>query len=888
MAWILAGTILAITSVTAPVVALEVVVAGAPYTLRDHPRVLFDGPNGALTATLADPDGPGPKVSAQASPAHPAFAAISDSGLRPCVADDPPCSDGDLAANVLLAALDWFMDNRQSASLRAAKHWLQHLDTLATPGFGFSCDLAAAGCGIAPQAARAAADLPFYALAYTLIHSQLSDAERMAFARRMLNDDDPATGATCRNQLQPVPAGSASADDDASPALRNGTMYALEDWTPDHCGLVWRLRHEAGNVRGRTIGFAATRLTASITAEQMSIRVASTADLPQRVPFLLSLDAAEVVTVRSIDGTTLNVDRGAAGTRPQPFFSGKPVWFTRCLPEVGTDTPTSGAVAEKLFAYAFIGNALADTSAAARELLDAAVDDWRTHVLPANKDMWTGFQQGGSSESGTAMQLTPNAAMAAMLKGFAGEPVLDPSDGLWLRSTVAAQLLTTLPTDATKFLPWGDPANATSPRYGSHLWAPLLAGLYGATSAEAGHWNHWQRSTGQFAAANLARQENLRLAALALIYLRQADPVRDYTEEIPPHHAFTRVDGNPSRALGAWVSRTGWSRPDDTIVFTSLFTGGWRGGHLGFGAPAAYRIFKGGWVLTENGEHETGAGDDTNMPILGERSDLTAARLLTPLRSLDDDVHGAFSYVQVNAQAAYHARASAARVLRSLVHLKKPGTRDYVVVYDSLQSGEPRRKALHLHFDKSPGEAGSMTSTTLPTFDWTGPDRRLSTTVLLPKAGEVVARYESLPAAHRLALCASVDGETCDEENIVTAFLVVHRPTVNVAEAMPPVRLLDDVSAGYVAVQIEGADPKVVVFPAAGMPTSGVALTTTFAGTAQMLFTALEAGLYDVVVGGSTVCAGVAATAAGEAVYCEAGGGEVRVTRVGPLPRANQ
>lgn len=836
-----------------PAAATTVRLAGADHELAAHPRLLFDGPSGARVAALADPDGAGPKVSVRAAAANPPFAAVAD--LRACVAATPPCVRDTLAADTLLAALDWFMDRSQQASLRAARHWLDNIETLVTPGHGFGCSEGEPDCGIGAASDRVAADLVLVSLAYTLVRSEMAPVARADLARKLLNGV-PGT-APCRNQR---------------------TAAGVAAWTADTCGLVWRLQRDADNLRGRSIGFAATSLAAAVAPEQTTLRVTSPAALPATPPYLLSLDGIEVVRIVAAAGADLEGERGVAGTRAGSFRSGVPVYAAHTLPATGTADAVRSGVVARLAAYAFVGNAFADDSPAAAALFAAAADDWLTQVQPKNRDMWTGFQQGGSGAFGST-QLGANAALTALLRQVGGAAA-DRSGGAWLRNAVPAYLMTTLPGDPTRFLPWGEPATAASPDFGGQLWAPLLVALYGPESIEAQHWNHWQREVAQrWTPEVFARPENRAHAALALAFADADDPRRDYTAELPLQRAFRAVDGNPSRALAAWVSREGWRDAADTLVFQSLFAGGWGRDHAGAGAPGAYRIYAGGWLLGENGPNDTGAGVDTNMPLFGGTADLTPSRLLSVQRELDDDPHGAVAYLQLNSQAAYHARASAARALRSLVHFKKPGTRDYVVVYDSLQSVEPRAKTIHLHYDVSPEEESAMTSAQLPTLVWTGPDRRLSTTVVLPRPPQVAATYSREAHAHRVALCASVDGTTCAVDNIDAAFLVVHRPATAVDDTMPPVRLIEKVDPGFVAVQIEGRDAKVAVFPAAGVSRPGVTLETSHAGVAQLLVTGLQAGTYDVRVDGGGGCEGIVVKPSAEALACEVGAGVVRVTR---------
>lgn len=840
--------------------ATTVTIAGHPYELGPHPRVLFDGPAGTIVARLKDPDGSGPRVAPQATTANPAYSALI-AQVRSCVAATPACTPSPLAETVALTALDWFMDNSQQRSLTAAKGWLAHIETLAAPGSGFGCDLQAAECGDARVSDALAADLGFLALAYTLVRGALSGEERTAFAHKMLNGVD---GAPCRNQLQ---AGE------------------LKKWDEGTCGLVWMLQHDQANPRGKTIGVKTTKLATSIAADQTSIALASTADLPQRFPYYLSLNGAEIVQVVRSDGGGLEVARAQLGTTAAAMFAGRPVYFSRTMPSIGVTDYAGSAVLQKLFGYAFIANALADDEHAAVTLFEDVVDDWLNLVLPKNKDMWTGFQQGGSSDFGSARQLTQNAALTAMLKQLKGTPALDESNGNWLKAAVPAYLYSTLPPAPRSFVPWGEPALAVSSSPFSHQWAAILSGLYGADDQDVSSWNHWQRKVSKhYREKSLSERGSERFLLFALIYNQESDPSFDYTARYPRQRAFDTVDGTPSYALSAWISRSGWERADDTVLFATAFPSGWSDDHMGSGAPAAFKIYKNGWVLTENTETDTGVGTDTNMVIFGEQANLAPSRQISIVRKASDEAHSSYTYILMSSLASYHAKAAAIRALRSIVHLKKRGTRDFIVVYDALGSSAGQRKTINLYFDKSPHERSTMTSARLPGLVWTGPNRRLSATVVLPSGKQVFAQHAETPHAHHVALCASTDGQSCDPNNIESSFLLVYRPAADPKESMPAVRMLDDIDAGHVGVEILASDPKVAVFPKAGMPLREVSFTTTYARNGQVLITGLEAGIYDIRRNGEVVCAGISVSAASEAAYCELASGAIVASRRAPLP----
>ncbi len=892
--------------------------------------MLLAGPDDARVRELADPDGDGPEVAPVAAVGGTVYRGLRNR-VQACTRRESPCDQRMFAADAALAALDWFMDRSRTSSLEFARERLARVDELAFPGSGFACDRSRSDCGVPVAIDERVDDLVYLALTYTLIRDQLVDGERSRFARKMLHGWD----APCRNQLQPTDAAEAKVVDDGRAVVGRGldaiapgtrvylvpeqgrgwwaevveggserlelaapvggfdaeaategravSIAVVADWNQETCGYVWVLLHGAQNPRGRTLGFSEAMLMQDVGVDASVLEIAAGDEFPDRAPFALSIAGREVVEVTAIEGDRLQVRRGRFATTRQPAAAGTPVYFTRALPNVGTMDFSAGAVAATLFAYASVGSALAGDDPVAERLVDVAVDDWLTLVEPKNRDMWTGFHQGGSGSTGVDRQLTSNAGLTLLTRNLQGTPSLDRSEGGWLRNAVAAFLYTTLPDEPARSLPWGPPAQATSPDFFAHRWAPLLVGIYGAGGSESAAWNFWQRQVAsEFRADVLGSARATRWLPMAVLFFRADDPISDYREAYPRQRFFGAVDGNPSHALATSVSRTGWREPDDTLLYTMMFSAPWTPDPDTLGAPTAYKIYKRGWLLTENGANDTGVGLDTNMPVFGDEVVLTKFPLVATVNRMSDEESGSFTYFQINNQAAYHARMCATRVARSVVHLKKVGTRDYVIVYDTLLSFCPKTKSIRMHFDKPQAETSVMSSSALPRLVWTGADRRLSTEVVLPRPGGVVAKYESLPRTHRVTLCVSADGATCDDENLESAFLIVHGPSADPRDEMPEVRLLDGVTSGFVAVQIAGADPKVAVFPADGTPATEISFRSTHQGTAQALITGLKPGVYDVDVDGATACGAVDVRPSQEAVYCELPAGEVTARRRAP------
>ena len=493
------------------------------------------------------------------------------------------------------------------------------------------------------------------------------------------------------------------------------------------------------------------------------------------------------------------------------------------------------------------------------------------------------LQQGGSSNYGSGRQLSENAYVTAILKSFSGSPSLDRSGGNWFKNAVPAYLYSTLPDYESRFLPWGQPDVAQTADYGTQRWAPvMLAGIYGPSSTETKYWNHWQRTvTRQYTPANLISGANSRLVPFAMIYLQESDPQADYKRAYPHQRAFTSVDGDPGYALQAWISRTGWSSSNDTLVFATAMPSSWTTDHIGKQPAGAYKIYKKGWLLTEDGPHHTGAAADSNMPLFGGGGADAPVRLTSIDGNQSDDTNNAYTFVRINMAPAYARTATATRALRYLIHFKKAGTQEYIVAYDDLASSSGTSKTVNLYFDKTPGEASAMTSSSAPSLVWTGPNRRLSTAVVLPETTALVSSYAAnLPYSHKVSLCASRDGVTCDATNTSCEFLMVHRPSNSVLDGMPFVSALETIESGFLGVQIAGADPKVAVFPRSNASARSVGFRTSHPGSAQVFVTGLASGTYDFRRDGDVICGAVQVASTG-GLYCESPSGGIRVIPTG-------
>jgi hypothetical protein len=116
---------------------------------------------------------------------------------------------------------------------------------------------------------------------------------------------------------------------------------------------------------------------------------------------------------------------------------------------------------------------------------------------------------------------------------------------------------------------------------------------------------------------------------------------------------------------------------------------------------------------------------------------------------------------------------------------------------------------------------------------------------------------------------------------VLSEFLVVHMPGLSSSPVLPPTTLLTTAGLNFHGVQIEGDDPKVVLFARGGVFQHGAGFVTTHGGTAQILVTGLAAGTYDVFRNGAPVASGVAVENRDNTLYFESTSGSFVVLRTG-------
>lgn len=931
------------------------------YTLNDHPRIFLDGSSGTLTADFKDPDGSGGSVAPRATVGDEVFDAMV-AVVRPCVSDYLNCSvgsgDGYMVA---FAALDWYMDNTQTASLTAAKYWINNVEKLYIIGSHggltteFGCAWGANSCDQASYPDWAALDYIHIAFAYSVIRSELTAGQRTTFSQKMLNVPTMHNGdGGCDDQLELVSGATANyttgastitgsgftgmtngrivvvkpkilttnagwgiidtVDNDGQITLTEpleyynggnwgstsgGIIYELQPWTSSTCGAVYMMMNERNAYYGTFGEQYTTGLAETVAAGATSFDVDDASGFPT-APFVIYTSlGGEYMRVTNVASNTLTVTRGYWGSPDVIHYSTRSVSFRRWYPR-GTEgeNVTQNKFITKMAGIAAVALALADEDGtAANYWMTHIVQSMANYTMPDIRLQWTGFTNAGNRYqfARTIPNLGKILVMLRDMTVVGGAPSLDLTNGNFWKNIVDATLYLSYPNYSTAgqgsyldIMGWGQSTLGSPEKWNQH-WIGLTQYLYpGSDQAKYLRW--WTENTAQFYDQTFLTTNAgyYRMIFDFLLFLRSDDTTTDYRSVYAKTKAFNVVDDPPGQPRGAWVSRSGFTSANDTlIVAESRQQGGSpysdnTSDHNGFPYtnPGAYRIYKVGYLMTANGVYDIGQDDDTNMLLFGGVHNVKPDGywLEDWIDRADSDAD--WGAARINLTNVYVAGANASRALRYLVHLRG-GANDYLVVYDDMASSSGNTKSFNLDYD----EDCSTFTTALPNVVCRAADRSLLTDVIYPSGSGVAKSTSSLTYAERLTLCASSDGSTCDATNTAADFLLVHMPLAAPTGNMPTVSGLGTIDADFRGVQIEDATmPAVAVFPKVGQEYDGLTFTSSYSGTGANLVMGLEPGIYDVSLTGTGIVANDVSVDGDGTLYWESAAGDIVITQEGQPP----
>ena len=709
-----------------------------PVTLREHPRVWLDGPSGTITSGLA-------AKAVTGNPPWDDIVATVNQNANSYLQPDPA-----LAAymgnaqwqQTTGAALKWFVTGDATA-LAEAKAFLLDLDNVSSYG-RLGCDLAVSQCGAnGAQTDYGATDAPYIMQAYSIIRSQFTPAEKQKFLDMVLNDNQyayPTTEPQCGNQAK---NGIGTVSTVAGTKIISYSDPAMDS--------VWTV--------GTQIWLTSNSFIGKITAVNTDARTITT-DLAQSTNAAIGTKG---------DVSFYYIKPWASGDcgfvwymKHHAYWPG-PVgaWYYNGGPNNYLAGTTYGGasnswthnhhVARALTAVS-IGVALADDDPRARDLLEMAYNWFFDRVYTTGKAYWSGMAQ---QNEGYFMGrvYTGMAGSVAIANASLGIDLF--SDG-WLKNSLLYMIYGNLPHRYERPR-YGPPNSGAQQLYPTQYVGMFIGmGLY-AGSDEAGYAYKLTRdvlplasnvSQKMWTAAGLNRQgavpfiftdpsaSSLSLNNLPRQVVLNSSPVAKY----------------PAANTSVMISRTGWpsgiASNSDTwtwLYAPDQYTGGLI--NSGGGAPLHYDIIKNRWLFAGDwGVDNCGTGvfcyaqdlDKTAYIEIGGTNNLVQATGVVnqnlEISRFAGDSQNRYAYALGDATAAYKAAVGPIRVHRHFLDLKKPGTQQFIVVFDDVRTSTPQLKRTFLQYPQNggTGEGNTAYDSASGTIVSNSPNASLVSKVLLP------------------------------------------------------------------------------------------------------------------------------------------------------------
>jgi len=413
------------------------------YTLKAHPRVWLDGPDGAVTSSVRDPDGAGPQRAQKAT-------GLAWEMLQKRLELLEPRAATDLGGRyAMLAALAWFMDN--NGKLRDGSPYreeaLKQLRNVQDVWVGLGgCDKSVAYCGttdVPPgtHSGYMGNVLGYWSVAYTLMRSELTPGERHDFAEKVLNGITRDIAPGCDNRYERLPgamqikqtgsgytasamtggttdvtqwddslkgrwvfvkraelpasagifvrvtnvtnAGQMTVDKPGSANFLNKTLhvYRIKPWASGQCGMGYVADHYT-NAPSYVTAYARAKLTSSVSEQDKTITVDTAEWIPTYLPFYLRVgpsEGFELMKVTAVNGKTLTVTRGEFSTFIKSWTPGAGTLYQSHMGP-GDAMGWNNRTLTRQVGHIMAAIALADDDPRAVELLKTTVDFWYTNT----------------------------------------------------------------------------------------------------------------------------------------------------------------------------------------------------------------------------------------------------------------------------------------------------------------------------------------------------------------------------------------------------------------------------------------------------------------------------------------------------------------------------
>jgi hypothetical protein len=903
-----------------------VTLRGASYTLQPHPRAFF---NSALNTRIAYSSGLAPKA-VNTNPAWEALVSKAAALYSAYPPTNPNYSaeymDGSYAA---IYAQVWYSDNSQTQYLTAAENLLNNIQShvpIVCNELAMECVNGSNGYWLGSYGP------PYYMVnwiyAYELIRSQLTTAQQQAFADKFLNDlsvwggIDGSPSTSCTN---PTAAGSINVSISASgvvtassPYFGSGYQVQVGDW-------IYPSTEDSGNdglPAGSTVVSITDNEHATIESDQWANLSGYSGTLLTRRGAWNAGDCGWVWLAKHDWYAPWSII-GNASLYPSPNdgYGGYGGYFG----QVGSDNHVIAQTYGIMTVLLSVADDDVNFSTRDSVELTALYNGWYTNTyLAQNEYTYTGFTPTGSVYGiWRASSFVPLTGFTLMNSVVSPPPLLN---GVWAKNFAHHFYLSTFPSCPLQEMEWGQTFGvATAP---NNLMVdvpglPALVSMFN-TDPEGQYLNWWMQNRWSTCYAPQGNTPGTHLMWNAAqlgagstyqnYFYLYSDPAYTANPNLPTGSVDNMSDDGPSGLpMAGMMSRTGYTSMTDSLVMFYA---------LGFNAPddhtdpnggfmpAEYRIYRGSFLLADDSStqsYNSGGPFSMAMEIGGDSNIVPIATkpFIDKMPLGHADVN--YVYAMTDSTLSYVSGANASGVYRHLVHFKKSGTQDFVVVYDSVTSTAGNSKQTYLHYPQTAYTGGSCpTSTGSTSFSGTSVTSSFSGTasisysdktqllssILSPSSAAPVYAYVQNPngtytggngCTFRVSLCAATAGATttCNASNTAAEFAVVHEPITGSGNTMPSTEMLATIDGSHRGVEIDGSSPKVAVFPIANTTYTSASFTTAHPGTAQYMIAGLAPGTYSVMVNGSTVASGLTVAANDDTLYFESTAGAVAANQTG-------
>jgi hypothetical protein len=812
---------------------------GKLYTLSTHPRGWLDGSSGTLTTALSNTSG-------RANPSGIQYTALAfnQTNTGSSYPSETFCPNTNDCANFTNAALKWWVDGQPTGAEQTYAQWLILHPTIYW--LTMVCDQTQAWCGPTLNAGQALEFSTLYAPAqmmnYELIYSSLTSGQRQTFANFMLNDNAEASDGL----------GLTGAIDTSC------TPLTTDPWTDGHnyCGSMWIYKHSE--------------------------------DGPLSDPAYYPTNG----------GSDL-VDIGNNGGWSKAY-----AYFLTGISLCGSDG----------------GDPVADRGCRLASEADAFMWD---HLFADAAGNWGGRLFSTDVYNGDRVGYMYENYLNTLQNSAVSFPTVTsnsiPADQVY------SFIYDSLPYNPGTGVHWGD-----SGGYGQTFdsvggYRSLTSAMHSNSTAAPYGFYFMQTTANWWNSGNVIINSEMNYLPWYYVWLdptvTPTNPNTFTTQYLnTPRNSSFCTSNNVNCSLYALpvqsvVSKTGWGTTDTLVDIEGIGNTG--DGHTSFAnhCEGCIRIYRNqATVGGDNSQAPNGIGEDDDVIEVGgspnyffgnglcqnptSNSNPTIDRWAST--NPTGDSSSRYMYARMNLVSIYCPVAGITQATKEIIHFKKSGSQDYVVVYfEGEASGATDwREFVHYRLKQdesattySPGITLSRVSRTVNLED-TATSSEVNTKFLQIAGNIYVNDYYT---SDTNCLYSGSTGASCRVEvgtgdgtspgNLAAATVAewayVHQPCNGTSCTMPTITqpTCSGTGGNCAAVQIaDSGGPKMAVFARQGATLTAVSCTSTASGTIQYLVAGITPGTYAVTIGGSPVSGSpFTVNANDDTIYFEGAAGAMQV-----------